>query len=315
MKKLLSIYVLMSMLIFSYSCDDGVDEELFDKYVLLTENGWKDKQMEITADNKVKVLVTASISGTSANDRDVSVNVKFDPDTLQGYNFEKYRNQTGLYYSELPSAAISFDNRNISIASGKDHGETYLTLDIDQIDNKYADYVIPITIESASEYTIARDAYSKALLHVQLKNSFSGDYSGDLNVYRTNSGGGNESGDENKISVGTKSFYAISNDQCYFYAGQFSRTTADREKFIVNITIDDDGNITMDSPNPELDLKQESASIEITKEAHKTDNRYEVVITKLDLKYTFKDLSTLDKPMLRAQGAITMQQNVKIKSE
>jgi len=310
MKKILYICISILTLGFVYSCNDDLDDELFEKFVLLTNNGWIDQSLEITESGIIEIPIVVSVNGTSDNNKTIAVSVDFDSDTLQEYNFEKYRNQTALYYSEVPSGSISFNDQTITIPSGSLKGVSALTLDLNKITNKYGDYVVPVTITKTSEFQVAKSAYSKALLHIELKNSWSGNYSGDLNIYKTKDNGDNDT--SNKITVGTKTFYAVSDQQCYFYAGQFDRTKSERNDFIVDVTIDDDGNIAMESPNAELEFKQENASVEYTVEAHQTDNRYNIVTTILYMKYTYKDLTASDKPVLRAEGTVSMRQNVKI---
>ncbi|MFV0417459.1 MAG: BT_3044 domain-containing protein [Dysgonomonas sp.] len=311
MKKILFICISILALSLNYSCNDELDDELFEKFVLLTQNGWIDQNLEITSTGLIEIPLVVSVNGTSDNDKTIAVGVKFDPDTLSGYNFEKYRNQTSLYYSELPSGAISFNDETITIGSNALKGISNMTLDLNKVADKYADYVVPVMIENTSEYRVAEDKYSKSLIHIVLKNSFSGNYTGEIGVYKTKSDGSNDT--NNKFTVSTKTFYAISDDQCYFYAGQYDRTKTERNNFIVNITINDDETISMDSPNSDLNLKQEKASVEITSEPHPTDNRYEIVTTILTLQYTFKDLSLDDRPVVRAQGSVSMRQNVLIK--
>lgn len=311
MKKILFICISILTLSLNYSCNDELNDELFEKFVLLTQNGWVDQSLEITSSGLIEIPLVASINGTSDNDKTISVKVKFDPDTLSGYNFEKYRNQTSLYYSELPVEAVSFDDETINIASGQLKGISSMTLNLNKVTDKYADYVIPVAIKNTSEYRIAEEKYSKSLIHIVLKNSFSGNYTGEIGVYKTKSDGSNDT--NNKFTVSTKTFYAISDNQCYFYAGQYDRSKTERNQFIVNIKINDDETISMDSPNLDLDLKQENASVEISSEPHPTDNRYKIVTTILTLKYTFKDLILDEKPVVRVEGSVSMRQNVMIK--
>lgn len=307
MKKIVLICLSALALTVNYSCNDGLNEELFEKSVLLTENGWIDQEMKITESGVIDIPLVLSINGTEGNNKSVDVTMKFDPDTLSEYNFNKYRNQTPLYYLEVPSGAVSFKDATINIPSGAIKAKSSLTLDVNKITDKYADYVIPVSIAGVSEYKVAKNDYSKALLHVLLKNSFSGNYSGDLSVFKTTSTG-------NKITVSNKTLYAISSNKCYFFAGQMDRTKTDRKQFIVNITIDNAGVITMESPNPDLEFQQEKASIKISYDTYPNDNRYLIETTALNLEYTFRDLTAVDKPMTRTTGTVSIQKNV-LKSE
>lgn len=322
MKKILFICVSALTLILTYSCDDGLSGELFNKTVLFTKNGWVDQSMTIPDSGFIEVPLVLSINGTSSNDKVVSVGVGFDSDTLYDYNFEKYRAQTALYYTQVPTEAVAFADSALVIPSGENSVVSKLYFDFNKVTDKYADYVIPVSIKSTSAYSIAGGKYGKVLLHVKLKNSFSGDYSGDLIVYKTkpnttgiNNGYTNDA--SNAMSISTKSFYAISSNKCYLFAGRMDRTGDERRKYIVNMSILKNvaggDSIALDSPNPDLGLMQESgAKIEISSIPFENDSRYETVTTTITLSYLFRDLtSTLAiKPMLRAQGSVQMSRKM-----
>jgi len=308
MRKLILIFSVVSALVFSYSCSDELDSELFDKSVLLTRNGWIDQELYLDETGLINIPVVVSVNGTSGNDENVKVKVSLAPDTLINYNFEKYRNQTGLYYQQPASEAITFKDESITIPAGELYGVSGLTLDLNKLADRYADYVIPLEIESTSAYQIAEPAYSKALMHLVLKNKFSGNYTGEIAVYKTKANGQNDTG--NKLSVGVKTLYALSGGTCYFYAGQFDRTSVERDQFIVNMTVGEDNQVSLESPNADLNFTMEKATIEVSSVEHATDNRYLIVTTTIKLKYTFVNVTQLDRPVLRAEGTISMNQNV-----
>ena len=181
-------------------------------------------------------------------------------------------------------------------------------IDIQKIDNMYNDYVLPLSIKSVSEYKIAEDKYSKGLFHIKWKNFFSGNYTGELNVYLTKGNGDNDN--DNKQTISTKEYYAISLNECYFYAGQFGRNNIERNDFIVKILMENDGTITLSSPNSDLNLNQESSSVKTERVPHTTDKRKEIVTTTIFLKYTYTNLADSDKPKLRAEGSMSMSKEV-----
>lgn len=308
MRKIILICSALFALALPYSCNDELDDELFEKTVLLTGNGWIDQELYLDESGLIAIPVVVSVNGTSGNDENVTVEVRLAPDTLNNYNFEKYRNQTGLYYQQPEDDAITFQDETITISAGELYGVSGLTLDLNTLADRYADYVIPLEIANTSAYRIAEPEYSKALLHLVLKNSFSGNYTGEIAVYKTKADGSSDTG--NKLTVGVKSLYALSGETCYFYAGQFDRTSVERDQFIVDVTIDDDDQVSLASPNADLDLQTEEATVEVNSVEHSTDNRYLIVTTTLKLKYTFVDVTQLDRPVLRAQGTISMNQNV-----
>jgi hypothetical protein len=313
MNKIIRYTAVAWVLVAGYSCDGALEDELFEKNVLLTKNGWIEQTLETTSSGKSVIPLVVSINGTTENDKTVNVTVNRDSDNLAGYNFDKYRNQTHLYYTEVPSAAITLDTV-LTIPSKDIRGISSVTIDMNQLENRYADYVLPLRIKNTSYYGISED-YSRVLYHIVPKNKYSGNYSGEISVFKTRPTTtgvvGTNTTDEMKVT--TEALYALSDTECYFYAGQFDRTSADREKFIVTIDFAEDGTITMGSPYPDLELKLEEASMELKREKIQTDNRYETVETVLSLTYTFRDLTVpenLTKVILRAQAKISMRQDV-----
>ena len=108
------------------SCDNNIADEQFTKMVLLTKNGVQDYNIEFTGEGQVELKLPISINGTSKNDRDVTVRLIEDADTLKDYNFERFRNRTALYYV-LPSEKMySFPaGPEITIKSGSDYAVFY----------------------------------------------------------------------------------------------------------------------------------------------------------------------------------------------
>ena len=296
------------LLALPYSCHDELDDELFEKAVLLTNNGWIDQELYLDESGLIDIPVVVSVNGTSGNNTPVDVAIRLAPDTLSNYNFEKYRNQTELYYQQPEESVLAFNDETILIPAGELYGASGLTLDLNKLSDWYADYVIPLEIESTSAYKIAAAEYSTALVHLVFKNSFSGNYSGEIAVYKTKADGSNDSG--NRLTVAVKSLYALSDRQCYFYAGQFDRTSVDRDQFIVDLSLSEENELSLSSPNADIDLTMEEGSVEVNTVDHTTDNRYTIVTTTLKLKYTFIDVSSLDQPVLRAEGTISMNQHV-----
>lgn len=298
----------MMLMVIGYSCNDGLPDEQFEKLVLLSKNGWIDYDIDISSSQSdiIEIPIVASISGTSTNKENVSIDIDFDPDTLSNYNFEKYRAQKDLYYSAVPDDAVSFESTTIAIMKNEDRTITTLRLDLSKVTDKYKDYVIPVQIKNASKYTLSENRYTKSLYHLQLKNSYSGNYSGGITIYKTK--GSAEVNDENqKLTISSKTLYAISDSVCYFYAGQINRTSTDRDKYIVNVIFHKNGTITFESPNSDLGLVLENISINISKTENSTDQRYEDVTTTLDMTYKFTDVSL---NRLRAVGLVSMKQSV-----
>lgn len=306
MKKIIIYFIALLLITLNYSCNDGLPEEQFEKLVLLTKNGWIDQDIDVASTGIVEIPIAASISGTSTNNEDVAVNLDFDPDTLSEYNFEKYRKDTLLYYKNVPFNVVSFKNTEVNITKGNDAGITKLIIDLNKITDKYKDYVIPIQIKNTSKYVMADNIYTKALYHLQLKNYYSGTYSGTTTVYKTK-GSAEVNDEDQKVTVAVKTLYALSDSVCYFYAGIADRNTTDRDKYIINVTFHSNDSISMTSINPDLNFVLENATMNINKKENSTDQRYEKVTITLDMTYKFTDLSS---NRLRSEGLVSMSQTV-----
>lgn len=309
-------YVLI--LVFSLSliaCMDTLPDEQFEKTVNLVKNGWIEQNIDVSKSGIIEVPVVVSVSGTSNNNQNISVAIDFDDEGLAAYNYEKYKAQEELYYSRFPVEAVSFESKSVDVVSGENTGLTYMYIDLSKVTNKYEDYVIPIRINNATNYGLGEEDYITALYHINFKNSFSGDFTGEITVAKTR-GSQIVTDESNKLTVAGKRFYAISPNECYFYAGQIDRLHIKRDSFIVNVIIEDNDSITLSSPIPELQLVREASTITVTKRDNVSDQRYETVTTVFKFQYIFYDLTqttpptTSERHILRSWGVISMTQDV-----
>lgn len=304
MKRIAICFIAALFLLCNSSCNDELDGELFTKFVLLTNNGWIDEDIEIPEDGILEIPLIVSVNGTSRNAMDVSVELQWDSDTLAGYNFEKYRNQEGLYYDECPPSTVTFDDEIILIPAGEEKGISGLKVNLNEIPDIYQDYVIPISIKSVSEYEIGVNKYSKALIHLVLKNDYSGNYTGEAKVYEV------EHSDK-KLTVSTKTLYAVKNNEVYFYAGQFDRSSLTRDKYIVAVEFGEDGQIvSAEGVDPELEFELLESDVEITHIENELDPRKESVKTVLTMKYRFKNLDDSNEPLMEFDGTLTKLETV-----
>jgi hypothetical protein len=288
-------------------CVGELPEEQFEKYVLLTRNGWVEQDIEFTTSSKVDLPVVVSVSGTSVNKENVEVKLKYDTDLLARYNLEKYKLQEGLYYVPVPQEAITL-NSAVTIPSGSENAMVGLTIDFDKIADPYKDYVIPVSIETVSKYSLqpldqgAILRRSEVLYHVRRMNSFSGDYTGSSTVFQT-SGRGTAQSPYTKKGTGSpvlvKTLYALSEDECYFFAGQFDRNNVLAKDFIVKVKMNEDESLAFSSPNPALQLNVDTVIIKdgtrsritTSREPVSTDQRKEQVTKTFKFVYTFYDLT------------------------
>ena len=113
MKRIINIIsITLGIFIFT-ACQDELNNELFHKFSYLVENGWQTCEVEIKDGNIAELLIDFGINGTSENDKDITLKITNDPDTLAGYNFDKFKNQISSYYIELPTNCYTFDQEYI----------------------------------------------------------------------------------------------------------------------------------------------------------------------------------------------------------
>lgn len=103
----------------------------------------------------------------------VRVDLAVNPDTLDGYNWEKYRNDRSLYYEMLPETCYSFEGEGIVIRAGTEYSNVPIRFYLDKID-KEKNYILPISIVNVSEFSIGDPKYSTILMNVILSNEYSG---------------------------------------------------------------------------------------------------------------------------------------------
>ena len=92
------------------ACNNDLPDELFVKRVVIAENGFQDLRVEYPEDGTVNTQITISISGTSVLSKDVEAQVKVCPDTLDDYNYERFVQDTMLYYTLLPEDCYTLEN-------------------------------------------------------------------------------------------------------------------------------------------------------------------------------------------------------------
>ncbi|MFB6342759.1 BT_3987 domain-containing protein [Saccharicrinis sp. FJH62] len=155
------------------SCDE-LPEEQFVKYVLFARNGFVEHQFEYRSDTLLRKDISVSVSGTSVLNKDLDFTIAVDPDTLKDYNYARYLEDSSLYLQTLPDSCYSFESLSGTVKAGDEYGLIPVNIIGSKV-NKFHNYVLPLRIVSASEYTIA-PVYSVLMLEVQFVNNYSGTY-------------------------------------------------------------------------------------------------------------------------------------------
>lgn len=126
--------------------------------------------MKILDDNTGVLLLDMGVNGTSVNNKDIVISLTNDPDTLEAYNFDRYKFQTEMYFPELPTNCYTFDKESYTIPAGEFKTTASVHIDLNQIENIYENYVLPIKISSSTGELIGPGKYSKLLANIKFTN-------------------------------------------------------------------------------------------------------------------------------------------------
>lgn len=299
MRKIL-ILILLSVAFICNSCQDNLEDEQFQKFVLLVKNGYKEYQVELKESETIRLPVSVGLNGTTKNNEDVRVRIGIASDTLNGYNFDKYKDETTFYHAVFPSSNYSLTpgDSTIVIKAGQEYAAFDLELkDLENLPDKYKEYILPLSIKETSMYSIAQPKYSTLLMRLIFSNSFSGVYKSSGKVKEV--GGG-------EVDGPSRTLYAISHNECYTYAGNIDYQDPDRKKYIIHIKIEDGNKVSMSALDPSIEFVKESASVEITKEDDLSDKRKVTVNTIIKVKYRYKDLHNEGFPVEMIADNITL---------
>lgn len=308
--KRLSLYAILLLGLCSFSaCNSELPDELFDKYVLLTQNGVVDYNIEFNDLGTYQINLPVSVNGTSKNSQDVTVSLAQDPDTLSKYNFERYRNRTALYYQLATEKMYSFPNgSSTTIKCDSDYSVIPLQLNLKNFDF-YQNYILALKIESASPLPIASNKYSKLLMRLNISNFFSGSYSVNGWASEFNNQG-------QKMTITAASLHALGSNTCYLYCGNVTESDEDRAGYTMTVTVDksryldseDNATgakvrtykaVTIGSRNADktvTDISSGNSYISVSVNDDPINKNIQNIITKIYLNYTYMNLRDSEYP-------------------
>ncbi|UOB16037.1 DUF4973 domain-containing protein [Abyssalbus ytuae] len=255
MNRLFKMFLSLTLLLISSSCNDEWTEEQFENYISfkapITSEGVNHiyiryKENEITTFQQPLI-----VSGSTTNDQNITVHVSVDSDTLDIMNYELFQNREDFYYKELESKYYTIPS-NVEIKAGEDTSLMpidFTLKDIDMVDK----WVLPLTIEDDPSYNYVanpRKYYRKALLRIHPFNDYSGTYSG--TALKTVMEGYEE---ETPIVKAEIRAYVVDENTVFFYAGNIDEERQDRHNYKVYTTFHDNGSVTFYADNPEMEFQ------------------------------------------------------------
>lgn len=300
--------LLLILILGMSSCNDQLADELFEKRTYLIDNGWKDYQLEVNEDNTAILPVYFGINGTSFNDKDITLTLEVDPDTLGRYNWEKYKNQKDLYFQIMPEEVYTFDASSWTIPSGELNTPAYIKISLDKIKevgSLYTDYVLPLRINTSVGESVGKSKYAKVLAHIAFKNDFSGQYTGKGIIKQT--------GTSFTTDISSTNIYAINQNTCYMFVGEKTREkTTNYLDYVVEITKNDKTNtFELTSPVESLKFKPHTSKMSRKYTLNYGDDRYYQEITTFDFSYEYYDSSySKESGIMNFEGSFTMTKNV-----
>jgi hypothetical protein len=288
MKKIFGIISMVIAVVTFYACEDDWKEEQYEKFVSFVRSGYTETYLNSNAEGGVihyKIPVT--VSGSTFNDRDVTVEIALDPDTLVDYNREQFFNRTDLHYRQLDKEHYSFPKgTTITIPAGEDIG--YLDVDFRFEDLDLVEkYILPLQIVSTSEYIPANKKwYRKTLMRIIPFNYFSGTYSaGAAEITADN--------DKTPTSKATREMRVVNDSTVFFYAGLCEEDARDRATYKVRAQFNSDNTITFyaDSAKIKFTPAEGKCKWEIKEEMDALQPYLMIRTVTMDLQYSYKDVS------------------------
>jgi hypothetical protein len=292
MKKINILFKLCGLLlaVLCASCNREWTEEQYERYISfkapLGDNGVSQVSVRYKSDGYVTYQLPVIVSGSTTNDKDITVYLAVDSDTLQQLNIERFQSRTDFYYREITGHYFQMPE-TVNIKAGENTALVPVDFALNGIDLKDK-WVLPLTIVdnlSAGYQANPRKHYAKALLYVTPFNDYSGTYGGTaLKTYFK----GNEDGAaivKNEIPV-----YVVDENTVFFYAGTVDESRIDRINYKIYATFDDENkSVTFRADDPDINFKASEAVFSIKEAMDATRpyllHRY-LTISAIEYEYT-----------------------------
>ena len=255
MKKIYKLMLLLAIPALFGSCNDEWKEEQYQRYISfkspLEGNGVSRIYVSYKQGGITNYKLPVIVSGSTTNDRDITVHVALDSDSLDILNTERFGSRTDLYYRRLEDRFFNIP-ASVNIKAGEDISLLNIDLSLQNID-LVDKWVLPLTIVDNPSYDYSahpRKHYRKALLYVMPFNYYSGTYGGTAVKMYTK--GLEEEAPIVRSEIPT---YVVNENTIFFYAGLVDENRMDRNLYKIYATFDTEtGNITLSSDNPSMEF-------------------------------------------------------------
>lgn len=309
MKKIYSLLSLLAVLICFSSCNDEWKEEQFERYVsfkaTIGDGGVSHIYVRYKSNENTDFKLPLIVSGSTMNDRDMTVHVAVDPDTLGVLNYERFQSRKDYYYKLLDSKYYSIPE-TVDMKSGENTSLMNISFSLEGID-LVDKWVLPLTILDNSSYNYVanpRKHYKKALLRVHPFNDYSGTYSSTaLKVHL---------GDNQALYMTEVRTYVVDENTIFFYAGTINEDRADRGLYKIKAHFEN-GIVTFSSENSNIKFEAKTATYSIKEMMDETRpyllHRY-ITINNIDYKFTDYTMSPGAELTFYAQGSLILERKL-----
>lgn len=296
-KNLINLLIMLIVVHAFHSCNDEWKAEQYEKYVSFVRSGYTETYLNTnTVDETVHYKIPVEVSGSTTNDRNVTVEVALDIDTLDAHNMTEFFRRTDLYFRLLGEQYYSFPNgTTVVIPAGKDVG--YLNIDFKTGGlNLVEKYILPLKIASTSEYIPSpKKHYKRTLMRIIPFNYFSGTYSAIAAPITAE-------GNPEQTSMATREMRYVNDSTVFFYAGLCDEEARDRAVYKVQARFNADNTITFTSDNPNIEFTPILEELEKGQPVKRClwtlDEKMDVLrpylsirTLTMDIKYTYLDIS------------------------
>ena len=132
MKGIYTLLFSLIVLVMFSACNDEWKEEQFEHYISfkapINSNGVTRINLSYSETGKTTYRLPILVSGSTKNDRDITVKIGIDADTLRTLNIARFSSREDLWYREMPSKHYSFPE-TVQIKAGENVG--YLDIEFD----------------------------------------------------------------------------------------------------------------------------------------------------------------------------------------
>lgn len=158
------------------SCDKEIDQvEVYKKTIYLVHSeDLIHSFIHPFQEEPSEGFITIYCSGSALPDKDIQVEIEFDDEIVDKYNFIEFENDSSRYVQVLDQEKFDIPSLTVSIKKGEIYSNMPILLDSKGL-SPDTTYVIPLRIKQVSDYEI-NEELNYILYAIELENDYSGKY-------------------------------------------------------------------------------------------------------------------------------------------